>query len=34
MSRRYAVLLEWDSEGPGYAVTVPGADAQLEVVVP
>ena len=23
MSRRYTVLLEWDAEGPGYAVSVP-----------
>ncbi|MEA2526014.1 MAG: antitoxin HicB [Thermomicrobiales bacterium] len=23
MTRRYTVLLEWDPEGPGYAVTVP-----------
>ena len=23
MSRRYTVLLEWDPEGPGYAVSVP-----------
>jgi antitoxin HicB len=23
MSRRYSVLLEWDPDGPGYAVTVP-----------
>jgi predicted RNase H-like HicB family nuclease len=23
MTRRYTVLLDWDPEGPGYAVTVP-----------
>jgi antitoxin HicB len=23
MTHRYTVLLEWDPEGPGYAVTVP-----------
>jgi antitoxin HicB len=23
MTRRYTVLLEWDPEGPGYAVSVP-----------
>jgi predicted RNase H-like HicB family nuclease len=23
MARRYTVLLEWDPDGPGYAVTVP-----------
>jgi antitoxin HicB len=23
MSRRYSVLLKWDPEGPGYAVSVP-----------